>query len=60
MSKKLNGLFDNIAKQNADLSKVEVIESPEDKLAILSQYKFTFGADEETENFLKEIGRAHV
>ena len=54
MSKKLNGLFDNIAKQNADLSKVEVIESPEDKLAILSQYKFTFGADEETENFLKE------
>mgnify|MGYP003485609732 FL=1 len=45
LSKKLNGLFDNIAKQNADLSKVEVIESPEDKLAILSQYKFTFGAD---------------
>lgn len=51
---KLNGLFDNIAKQNESLSKNIIEESSEDKLEVISQYRFTFGVDVETENYLKE------
>lgn len=51
---KLNGLFDNIAKQNENLSKAVLEESSEDKLQVVSQYKFSFGLDTETENYLKE------
>lgn len=54
MSKKLSGLFENIASQNENLSKPVVEKTAEDKLAVLSQYKFSFGVDSDTENYLKE------
>lgn len=54
MAKKLSGLFDNIAKQNEDLTKDEAIDFSDDKISVLSQYTFSFGVDYETENYLKE------
>ena len=55
MSKKLSGLFDNIAKQNEDLK--QKLEEPQivvDKNEVISKYEFNFEVDEETENYLKE------
>ena len=52
----MDSLFKNVAAKNKKLvnEETQVVEKVEDKIQILSQYKFSFGVDSETENYLKE------
>ena len=52
----MDSLFKNVGVKNKKLLNEEsqVEETKEDKLQVLSHYKFSFGLDIETENFLKE------
>lgn len=52
----MDSLFKNVAAKNKKLvnEETQIVEKSEDKVQVLSQYKFSFGVDIDTENYLKE------